>query len=96
MNKLFKFIGRVVLYGAIGALFAAPIAYNIGYKRGALDNTIQTMDSSRLERIADDQYKVMHPEEHKEYMLDFNERIIVPYKEKSLDKEKQLDDIFSN
>lgn len=94
--KIFRFIGRIVLYGAIGALFAAPIAYNIGYKRGALDNTIQTMESSRLERITDDQYKVVNPYNHKEYIIDFNEKTIVPYKEKSSDKQKQLDDIFSN
>jgi len=80
---IFKCIRRFVIYGGITAFFTLPIAYKIGYNKGVLGNA---SSKSVLEKIADNQFSINNPEDHKDYVIDFNNRTVMPYSHTSENK----------
>ena len=52
--SIFTPVKRLLVYGAVTAILTMPLAYKMGYYKGALDNSIDENRNSRLERITDD------------------------------------------
>lgn len=95
VNKMgvLKFVKRLIVYGTLGALISLPVGYKIGYQRGSLNTAIR-MQQSQLEEIAEDQYLVENPDNHRKYVVDFDDRTVQPYRSSEIEK-KELEDIFA-
>jgi hypothetical protein len=85
-------VKRFVFYGGITATLTLPTAYKLGFNKGMIESTLKQVCSSSLEKITANQYKVINPNDHKEYLIDFNNKLVILY---SNQKRKQLEDIFS-
>jgi 6-phosphogluconolactonase (cycloisomerase 2 family) len=90
------FVKRLVFYGAITAVFAVPIAYDLGKKAGTLDATVATINSAKLERVSENQYLAINPDNKRKYVIDFSSKTVVPYSYDTKTEQKKLEQLFSN
>lgn len=91
-----KYLGRFVGYGTLMLALAGPPIYQIGYKRGELNATLKAVQSSDLEKVADDQYKIKDPESRKDFIVNFADKTLKRASRQEMNKinDKSLDKLF--
>ncbi|MFP4189885.1 MAG: hypothetical protein ACLFSL_02505 [Candidatus Woesearchaeota archaeon] len=86
-----RMVGRLAVYGCIGAALAFPVTYNRGYNDG-LEEAFVDGSKGRLEKISDEGYMIHDPEGEERYILDFDRVEMERYSDL---EDRLLNDIFS-
>ncbi len=86
-----KYVRRILFYTALSSTITVPVAYRLGYKKAEVDIAFQNRDQTRLERIAQDKYSVISPDDHQEYTIDFSKQQV----NKSIIDDADLLELFS-